>query len=113
VVGERSLAANDFHLTATGVPPDQFGLFFLGLTGIELPFGEGFRCIGGANSRIMPPVISDTSGFATARVDFTLPHGGLIAAGMPAVRYQYWYRDPAGGSFGFNLSDALQIEHLP
>lgn len=111
-LGERSLAANDFHLTATVLPPNQFGMFYLGLIGIELPFGEGFRCIGGDTSRILPPVTSDASGFATARVDFTLPHGGLITAGTP-VRYQFWYRDPAGGPSGFNLSDALHIEHLP
>jgi hypothetical protein len=111
-LGERSLAANNFHLTATALPPNQFGMFYLGLTGIELPFGDGFRCIGGATSRILPPVTSDANGFATARVDFTLPHGGLIAAGIP-VRYQYWYRDPAGGPADFNLSDGLHVEHLP
>ena len=111
--GEKSLATNDFHLTAIRVPPDQFGLFFLGLNGIEIPYGEGFLCIGGAISRILPPVISDSTGFATTHVDFSLPLGGLVTAGSPGVRYQYWYRDPTGGPAGFNFSDALHVEHLP
>jgi len=67
----------------------------------------------GALHRILPPVSSDATGFATTRVDFSLPLGGLVTAGPPGVRYQYWYRDPTGGPAGFNFSDALHVEHLP
>ena len=35
------------------------------------------------------------------------PNGGVLGG---EVRYaQYWYRNPAGGGAGFNLSDGLRI----
>jgi hypothetical protein len=27
--------------------------------------------------------------------------------------FQFWYRDPAGGPSGFNLSDGLQVNFCP
>lgn len=111
--GSKSLAVNDFRIVATGAVPNLAGVFYLGLAGVETPFGEGFRCIGGQVHRLLPVVTSDATGTASVTLDFTQPLGGLVTPGHPGVRYQYWYRDPAGGPSTFNLSDALHVEHLP
>jgi len=36
----------------------------------------------------------------------------VIQAGE-AWRFQFWYRNPAGGGAGFNLSDALLVTFCP
>lgn len=81
--------------------PTQPGIFFFGTNQIDLPFGCGRRCVGGAlrRSTVQQP---GTSSFQ-AQIDTTL------AAPIP-FRIQYWYRDPAAApscGAGFNLSNAL------
>ena len=111
--GSKSLAANELTLRATGAPPHQPAVFYLGLTGLELPFGEGFRCVGAPIHRLLPPLAIGATGEISLDLDLGLPLGGLVHPGLPGVRYQLWYRDPAGGPAAFNLSDALHVEHRP
>ena len=104
---------NEFRLSAIGCPPGVNGIFYLGNTQIQLPFGEGFRCIGGTTPRISPGVTTDGAGQVSLELDFTLPYGTHVQGGGPGVNYQFYYRDLAGGPAGFNLSDALRVYHLP
>jgi len=111
--GSISLTLDELTLGVTGAAPGNFGIFFVGLQQMQLPFGEGFRCTGSPIQRITPVVSLDGSGAASLLLDFDQPYGALVTPGAPGVNYQFWYRDPAGGPAGFNLSDALHVQHLP
>lgn len=114
--GSSSLTANDFTLEITSAPPGQPGLFYYGPSAISVPFGEGTRCVGGTTSRLNPPVFLDASGATSRLFDFASPPAGSGPGEVTAgelVRIQFWYRDPAGGGAGFNLSDALSAVFCP
>lgn len=117
--GSTSIFANDFTLTATGASTDQPGLFFYGLNQIQLPFGDGFRCVGSGGFgiyRLYPATPTDAAGDTERLLDFdALPASsgpGMIEAG-DTWNFQFWYRDPAAGASGFNLSDALEVGFCP
>jgi len=44
--GSASVASDDLVLTASQLPTGQSGIFFMGGSAIELPFGDGKRCVG-------------------------------------------------------------------
>ena len=58
-----------------------------------------------------PPVTADGFGDVARPLDLTLPPAdagpGMIQAG-DTWNFQFWYRDPAAGGAGFNLSDGLE-----
>ena len=115
--GLPSITYNSFHLTVVDAPPTQFGLFYYGLGTANSPFGNGLRCVGGGQVfRILPPAMTDGSGSASRHLDFTAPPAdsgdGKISAG-DTWHFQYWYRDPAGGGWQFNLSDGLKVIFCP
>jgi hypothetical protein len=103
--GSASIASNALTLIANPAPV-QPGIFYFGTTQIQVPFGSGFRCVGGTTTRL--PVIFPSSGTATFSLD-------LAALGMaPGSRnFQYWFRDIGGGPSTFNLSDGLEIVFVP
>lgn len=104
--GSDSVSANDLTLTA-GPVPDQPGLFFFGPSQVQVPFGNGFLCVGNPFVRINPPSMA-VGNLATRVVD--LPTFGL----MPGTsEFQYWFRDPPAGGELFNLSDGLEIVFVP
>ena len=104
--GLTSLAANTLTLEATGLP-DEPGVFFFGTSQTQVPFGNGFRCVDFPVVRLNPPVVA-SGGTATSNVD--IPTAGI---GLGAHDFQFWYRDPAGGGAGFNLTDGLEIVFVP
>lgn len=108
--GTPNISANNFELIATGVPVNSYGLFYYGTTAIQQPFGNGWRCVGGQTYRL-GIVQADFLGDAHFALNFpALP--GPISAGQ-VRRFQYWYRNPAGGGAGFNLSDGLEVTFCP
>ena len=107
ISGTGSLFANDMAATVVGLPGSQPGLLYFGTQAAAAPFGDGTRCAGGTLVRL-PPAFP-TSGFLTIPLD-------VQALGIPAgtSRYfQFWYRDPAAGNSGFNLSDAFEMNLCP
>ncbi len=117
--GSTSISANYFKVTSQGAPPGQFGLFYYGSQQVELPFGDGWRCVGAGTTgtfRLNPPVQIDATGFAYHLLDFTQPPlssgPGKIEPGV-SWYFQFWYRDPSFGGAGFNLSDALAAIFCP
>jgi len=106
--GTLDLDLDDLVLTCDGLPPGQFGIFFYGSNPIQIPFGDGFRCVGGQLFRLLPPLLSDGAGSVERPVDLANPpqEAGRILDGS-TWRFQFWYRDPAAGGAGFNLSDGL------
>ena len=104
--GSPLIADNDFSLRTEPLPNQPF-LFFYGPNQLQLPFGDGFRCVGGLLVRIGPPGVA-SSGVALRMLDLTaLP----IVPGT--TNFQCWYRDPAAAQSGFNLSDGLSVTFLP
>ncbi|MAF65877.1 MAG: glucose dehydrogenase [Planctomycetes bacterium] len=113
--GTTSVSSDDFELRVDDAVAGQFGLFYYGPQRIEVPFGDGVRCIGGASWRLNPPQIIDSSGHAARPVDFDAPvaPGGELDPG-DTWNFQFWYRDPPGpGGTGFNLSDAISVTFCP
>ncbi len=114
--GSTSIEQNDFTLRVRGGIPGQFGISFYGGVETQLPFGDGFRCVGGAIFRLRPPQLADANGESSRLVDFTQPPAGSGAGEIEpgsSWKFQHWYRDPAFGGSGFNLSDALSVVFCP
>ncbi|MFT7484480.1 MAG: putative HAF family extracellular repeat protein [Candidatus Paceibacteria bacterium] len=105
VNGSTSISANNFQLIAQPVPSTT-RLFFYGPEQIELPFGDGIRCVGGSIQRLLPATAGGNQ--ATRVVD-------LIGDGfVPGVlNFQCWFRDPAAHGAGFNLSDGFRVTFMP
>ena len=109
--GSTSYSANVLSLHATQCPPNVFGVFFYGPSQSSTPLGDGLLCVGGAIQRLAP-MQTDGLGTALENLDFTSPPfdagPGQVGPGS-TVNFQFWYRDPAAGGAGSNLSDALNV----
>jgi hypothetical protein len=105
--GSLSIAAADLMLVAAPVPNEPF-VFFAGPNAIQVPFGDGFRCVGGSLTRLWPPALA-SGNVATRTID---PGAyGLIAA---THHVQCWFRDPSGaGGSGFNLTSGMTVVLTP
>ena len=96
-----SLGGASESFTLTDIPT-QPGILYSGPNQIQLPFGCGDRCVGGAG------VIRYGPFFPAATTDtFTIDMSGDTNGNI-----QYWYRDPANTTAcgaSFNLSSALGL----
>ena len=112
--GSASFTANggsgDLVLHANNVGPNAPGLFIMSATAIApVPFGNGFRCVGGTVLRL--PVIPAGAGsnVRTFGLDYLSSNAsGMITPGS-SWNFQLWFR--SGGSF--DLSDAVRIDFVP
>ena len=111
-----SVSTNDFGLLANFVPVGEPGIFFYGPTAlVAMPFGDGFRCVGGPPgtvTRIYPVSIGAPNGTMFTLLDNTNPAHCQITPGA-TLSFQCWFRDPAAGMSGFNLSDGLTVTFVP
>lgn len=115
--GSQSIARNDCALEVTGAVPGEFGFFFYGPDEVQVPLGHGHRCVGGVPLiRLGVPVGIDSAGSASRPLDFTVPPmssgPGEVLPGS-TWKFQFWYRDPASGPPGVNLSDGLSVTFCP
>lgn len=114
--GSTSLAANDLILTCSNGPVNSPGLFFYGPNQVQIPFGDGFRCVGGQIFRVPPPQFFDVFGNLAHVFDNDAPPAnggsGAITAGS-SWNFQCWYRDVPAGMSGFNLSNGLALDFTP
>jgi len=88
---DASLSANNFQLTAFGMPSGKAGIFFYGPNQTSVPFGEGFLCIAGSIQRLSVHV-TDVFGFVDQQLDFNSPPFN-------------------SGPGGFNTTDALSVTY--
>lgn len=114
--GSLSISQNNFTLIAAPVP-DTTGHFFYGPAQASVPFGDGLRFVGGGSIGLFRlPIVQGTIGGATFQVDFGVPPTsvgpGRIFPGSQ-WNFQYVFRDPASGTFGFNTSSALNVTFCP
>ncbi|MBV1928899.1 MAG: S8 family serine peptidase, partial [Gammaproteobacteria bacterium] len=110
--GSLSVASNSLVVGCGNLPANQTCIFFYGANQPSVPFGNGFRCVGGTLFRYSP--ISTGSGNAQQSIDITSPPSapGQITAGS-FWNFQCWYRDPAAGGAFFNLSDGIELQFCP
>lgn len=108
--GTASVEANAMVLQLNSVP-NMPGLVFLGGERVEIPFGDGMRCVGGTLRRL-PTGFAESHSLSTA-VD--MASGDLAELLVPGTfcNFQGWFRDPAAGGAGFNMSNGLQIHVYP
>ncbi len=104
--GTVSIGANNFALVASGLPPNTSGVFYYGSTEIQQTFGNGYRCVGGSTFRLGVQQAS-AGGVMTRPIDFTALVGPAAITAGSTRKFQCWYRNPAGGGAGFNLSNGL------
>jgi hypothetical protein len=110
VYGSAVVADNDVLLTAQGLPPNLPGIFIVSPQQAQLPFGDGFLCLGGSITRVLPMKVATPQGTVQQALDLQAPpFADLIVPGT-TQHFQRWYRDPLGpGGTTFNLSDARQV----
>jgi len=110
--GIPSISLNILGLDATAGPSNQPGLYFHGPGSASQPFGEGLRCVSTPILRVGPPVFFNGAGNASKQLDMNAT--ALSGIQSADTRYfQLWYRDSAGGPWGYNLSDGLEITFCP
>ncbi len=117
--GSQSISTNGFMLSVQGATPNQFGIFYYGAAQVQQTFGDGFRCVGAGGVgtfRFAPAMLTDLFGDVDYAVDFTqspaASGAGQLTPGSTWY-FQFWYRDPAAGGSGFNLSDGLSVPFCP
>jgi hypothetical protein len=113
--GTTCYSNNDLTLWAFGGPPNKPGIFYYGSSQTQVPFGNGFRCVSGATFRL-PPVTIDGFGDVSFPVDLTTPPFSFgPGEWLPGDTWftQFWYRDPAAGGAGYNLTDGLEVNVGP
>jgi hypothetical protein len=115
--GTSSVSTDDLMFTMNPLPINKFGIFYMGTTTPNLPFGDGYRCVGGSIFRY-PILNSGGTGSITfgpivgyANTHFSAM--GHIVSG-DTWNFQGWYRDPMGPCGGaFNLTNATTITFSP
>jgi len=112
--GSTSVSNNDLTLIATGIPTNQFGIFYYGPNAIQVPFGNGYRCVGGGVYR-MNVLQSGATGSYQKDLDFygSPPFGAPEVDAGETWRFQCWFRDPPAGGSTFNLTNAISVDFIP
>ncbi len=116
--GSLAVADNDVTLTASDLPPNQFGIFVTSMTQAFVPGAGGTSngniCLGGIIGRYQLPsqiLSSGATGEFSLTINLpTMPQGSGSVAVMngDTWNFQAWYRDGVG--LGSNFTDGLQID---
>ena len=110
VTGSADSIANNLRLLVTDLPGGEFGAYFYGDMAQNVPFGNGFSCVGGQVAAF-PVQVAGGAGRVPLEIDnASLPAGGGALAAGSSWNFQYVYRDTASMMGAtFNTSDALTI----
>jgi hypothetical protein len=115
IEGSCSISINNLVFKAQPVP-NQFGIFFYSSDQVNggngVPYGHGLRCVGGATVSRLPITMAVNNVLQFQLDQDDLPNNGPIQTGA-TKNFQGWYRDPAAGGEGFNLSDGIEITFGP
>lgn len=110
--GTTSVAANGLELAAGPVPNGETGIFYYGPNQLQIPFGNGTRCVGGFIGRL--PVTTTAGGQLTSTLDVTSPPNLAVQVTPGSTWFfQAWFRDMAAGGSNFDLSDGLEVSFTP
>jgi len=114
--GSTSIAANNFVLFASDLPPNKTVLFFYGDTQVQVAQAQGFRCVGGEVFRLLPALNSGPTGSVARQVSFT---SGPASSGPGKIdpgtlwNFQVYYRDPSAGNGFYNMTEAVAVPFCP
>jgi hypothetical protein len=112
MVAWRSASASEGKLRLLAGPvPDQFGIFFHGMSEAHVPFGNGFLCATG--DLVRGVVIHAEMNVALYTYENSDPAHSVSAYVGTTRHFQYWFRDPMGGGAFFNTSNATTLAILP
>jgi len=117
--GLPSVSRNEFDLVVTGAAPNKAGMFYYNAGQRQVPFGNGYLCVGGGAPtiyRLGPTVMTSSTGVAVRHLDFgAAPAASGLGAISPLAtwNFQFYFRDPAAGGARFNLSDAMSVTFCP
>lgn len=101
--GTTSLSNNDLVLSASDLPHNKNGVFYLGTAQAQFPFSNGFRCVDQNVVRL--------GATNTGAGSLSIPFNNALVAGLEAGdtrHFQYWHRDA-----GSNLTNALTVTFAP
>lgn len=114
--GSAAVAFNNVTLTASQLPPQQFGIFFVGRARGQFTVAmSGNICVSGPIGRYAQPgqiQQADASGAVTFAIDVTaIPTPVSFQAAQPGETYmfQFWHRDVGPGALISNFTQALEI----
>lgn len=118
--GTALASANNFTLTASNLPPNQFGIFVTSMAQGFVPNAGGSSngniCLAGSIGRFFMQSQIQSSG-ATGEFSLQLPltafpqgNGFVSVMSGETWNFQAWYRDSVGQ--GSNFTDGLEVEFL-
>jgi len=109
--GSNSVATNTLAFVCQAFPSVNTGILVASTNQTQVPFGDGFRCVGPGIVRLAATTAA--GGIASYSVDMAQGPGLAITAGS-TWNFQSFYRDNAlPGGAGFNLTDAVSIPMTP
>ena len=111
VNGSGRALQGSLEVSVEDAPSNVSGLFFFGPSRLEVPFGDGRRCVGGS---VLRTSVVQVGPQGTAARTFDLGSAPLDAI-QPGSEWsaQFWFRDVQAGGSGFNLSDAVRMRFRP
>lgn len=112
-LGDGSVSNNNLKLFVEGAPQGARGRFVYGSSQQQVPFGDGFQCVGGSlfGLRLLDANVAGSAGLAVNYGAQTIP-AGVIQPGSN-WNFQFVFFDPQATGFGLNSSDALSITFAP
>lgn len=116
LAGSTSVTANDMILRSGNCPPGQIGLFIYGATQASNPVGDGVLCLAAPTYRLNPLATINSFGRASHALDFgAAPLNSGAGATLPGStwNFTFGFRDPQGGSAGFNFTDGIEVNFCP
>jgi len=113
--GSATASDNDLTLSATGMPPMQFGIFLTSMTQAATPVASGTLCLGGNIIRFQGAgqiLQADANGEYSLQIDTTALPAGVPTPINAGDTYSFttWFRDvdPMTGNTA-NFSDGVEI----
>ena len=112
VDGLVSVDVDELGFRIRKLPADQTAVLFYGPNQIDVPFGDGRLCVGAPQYRVAAG--SSPSGHLDLPFDFDAPPSpaAQVEAGS-TWHFQVWYRDPAAGGTGVNLTNGVRVVFCP
>ncbi|MEL6712728.1 MAG: C-type lectin domain-containing protein [Planctomycetota bacterium] len=118
-VGSSVIASNDMTLEASNLPPGQFGIFVVSMTGLATPvpvMNGGNLCLGGQigrYSQFSQIQQVDAAGMFELSIDLTAvpqPSGLVSIVAGENWSFQAWHRD--GGALPSNFTNGVEISFI-
>ncbi|MEL6430510.1 MAG: hypothetical protein AAFR54_15110 [Planctomycetota bacterium] len=118
--GSDSVAANNVTLTASSLPPGQFGIFVTSVTQVPgSAVGEGLLCLGGQIGRyqgLSQIFQADPNGDGSLAIDLTaIPTPSVLVMAMAGETrsFQAWHRDVNMSGPTSNFTEGIAITFTP